>query len=79
MFDQLIRLGGKLKQREQALQGLSAPMTIGGTTALAHAFLFGRESADTQTTKTLERVRAVLSRNPLGILSSLPPPEPNLP
>ena len=46
-------------------------MTIGGTTAPAYAFLFGPESADTQTTKALERVRAVLNRNPLGILSSL--------
>ena len=71
MIDQLIKLGGKLKQREQALQGLSTPMTIGGTTAPAYAFLFGPESADTQTTKALERVRAVLNRNPLGILSSL--------
>jgi hypothetical protein len=71
MIDQLIRLGGKLKQREQALQGLSTPTTIGRTTAPAHAFLFGREPADTQTTKALERVRAVLNRNPLGILSSL--------
>src|SRR5262245_61161837 len=71
MLDQLVKLGGKLKQREQALQGLSTPMSIGGTTAPAYAFLFGRESADAQTTKGLERIRTVLNRNPLGILSNL--------
>ena len=48
MLDTLIKLGGKVKQREQALQGLSKTITIGGSTAPAYAFLFGREAADTK-------------------------------
>lgn len=71
MIDTLSRLAGKLKQREQALQGLSRMITIGGSTASAYAFLFGREGADAKPAAALERVRAFLSHNPLGILSSL--------
>ena len=71
MLDTLFKLGGKVKQREQALQGLSKTFTIGGSTAPAYAFLYGRESADTKAATALERVRAFLNRNPLGILSSL--------
>ena len=71
MIDTLMKLGGKVKQREQALQGLSKTITIGGSTAPAYAFLFGREAADTKAAAALERLRAFLNRNPLGILSSL--------
>ncbi len=71
ILDTLIKLGGKVKQREQALQGLSKTMTIGGTTAPAYAFLFGREAPDTKAEASLERLRAFLKRNPLGLLSSL--------
>ena len=71
MLDTLIRLGGKLKQREQALRGLSKTMTIGGATAPAYAFLFGREAPDTKAAVSLERLRTFLNRNPLGLLSSL--------
>ena len=71
MLDTLLKLGGKVKQREQALQGLSKTITIGGTTAPAYAFLFGGEAADTNEAAALEGIRAFLNRNPLGILSSL--------
>src|SRR5262245_30184523 len=60
MIDQLVRLGGKLKQREQALQGLSTPITNGGTTAPAYAFLYGRDAVEAKTAASLDRVRALL-------------------
>jgi len=71
MKDTLTRLAIKLKQREQALQGLSKTITIGGSTAPGYAFLFGREAPVTRPAAALERVRTFLERNPLGLLSSL--------
>lgn len=71
MIDTLVKLGGKVKQREQALQGLSKTMTIGGSTAPAYAFLFGREAANTKGVSALDHLRAFLTRNPLGLLSGL--------
>jgi hypothetical protein len=41
MADTLSKLVVRVKQREQALQGLSKTFTIGGSTARAHDFLFG--------------------------------------
>jgi hypothetical protein len=58
MMDQLVKLGVKVKQRQQALQGLSKTVTIGGSTAPAYAFLFGREGADAQEAISLERLHA---------------------
>jgi len=71
MIDTLLKLATKLKQREQALQGLSKKFTIGGTTAPAYEFLFGREAVGADAAKALERLRTLLERNPLGILSGL--------
>jgi hypothetical protein len=71
MKDTLLKLAVKVKQREQALQGLSRTITIGGSTAPAYAFLFGHEAPETKAAEALERVRSFLNRNPLGLLSSL--------
>jgi hypothetical protein len=71
MLDTLVKLGVRVKQREQALQGLSKTFTIGGSTARAHDFLFGGEATDTQQAAVHERLRGFLSRNPLGILPDL--------
>src|SRR5262245_6974762 len=58
MVDTLFKLGSKVKEREQALQGLSKEFTIGGSTARAHAFLYGRESAGAKAAAVYERLRA---------------------
>src|SRR5262245_58438427 len=71
MVDTLLRLDGKLKQREQALQGLSRTFTIDGTTAPAYSFLFGTEPVGASAAAVLERLRALLKRNPLGLLSTI--------
>src|SRR5919202_1646406 len=71
MLDTLVKLGVRVKQREQALQGLSKTFTIGGSTAHAHDFLFGGEATDAQQAAVHERLRGFLSRNPLGILPDL--------
>src|SRR5262245_37095806 len=71
MVDTLLRLDGKLKQREQALQGLSKTFTIGDATAPAYSFLFGREPVGADAAAVLIQLRAILERNPLGLLSSL--------
>jgi hypothetical protein len=41
MADTVSRLALRVKQREQALQGLSKLFTIGGSTARAYNFLYG--------------------------------------
>src|SRR5262245_22399443 len=56
MVDTLIKLGTKLKQRQQALEGLSRTFTIGGTTARAYTFLYGREGAEAPAAAALERL-----------------------
>src|SRR5882672_2246588 len=66
MKDTLLKLAVKVKQREQAVQGLSRTITIGGSTAPAYAFLFGHEAPETKAAAALERVRSFLNRNPLG-------------
>ena len=71
MLDTLVKLGVRVKQREQALQGLSKTFTIGGSTARAHDFLFGGEATDAQQAAILERLRGLMNRNPLGILPDL--------
>src|SRR5262249_37809790 len=63
MVDTLVKLGGKVKQRQQALQGLSRTFTIGGETARANAFLYGREAPDMKALAAYERLRASLNRN----------------
>ena len=68
MVDTLFKLGVRVKQREQALQGLSKTFTIGGSTARAYDFLFGGEAADARRRAAHERLRGFLSRNPLEIL-----------
>src|SRR5262245_46191316 len=71
MVDTLLKLGAKVKQRELALQGLSKTFTIGGTTARAHEFLYGREAPEVKAGLVYEQLRASLGHNPLGILSTL--------
>jgi len=71
MLDTLVKLGVRVKQREQALQGLSKTFTIGGSTVRAHDFLFGGEATDAQQAAILERLRGLMNRNPLGILPDL--------
>ena len=71
MVNTLFRLGVRLKQREQALQGLSKPYTIGETTAPAYDFLFGREAPDKTEAAEHERLRGLLSRNTLELLPTL--------
>ena len=46
MADTVSRLAIRVKQREQALQGLSKMFTIGGSTARAYNFLYGSGEAD---------------------------------
>jgi hypothetical protein len=45
-LDPQIKLSIRFKQRELSLQGLSKTYTIDGTTARAHAFLFGDVSRE---------------------------------
>lgn len=71
MLDTLAKLDVRLKQREQALEGLSRTFTIGGSTARAHDFLFGGHTTDAQQAGLREKLRQVLNRNPLGILADL--------
>ena len=59
MVDTLLKLGVRTKQYEQALQGLSKTFTIGGSTAPAYTFLFGREAADTKAAAAHERLRGL--------------------
>jgi hypothetical protein len=67
MLDTLVKLGIRVKQREQALQGLSKTFTIGGSTARAHDFLFGGETPGALQATVHEHLRGLLTRNPLGI------------
>jgi hypothetical protein len=71
MVNTLLRLGIRLKQREQTLQGLSKTYTIGGKTARAYDFLFGHEAPDAKEAAQHERLRALLSRNTLEILPTI--------
>jgi Lipoxygenase len=70
ILDTLVKLGIREKQCELAYQGLSRTFTIGGTTARAHAFLLGAQTADAQRAAARDNLRAFLDSNPLEI-----PPE----
>jgi Lipoxygenase len=71
MLDTLFRLGIRFKQREQALEGLSKTYTIGGKTARARDFLFGRESLDAEEAEQLEHLRGLLKGNTLEIVPAI--------
>ena len=71
MGDTLARLGIKVKQYEQALQGLGRTYTIRGTTARAYTFLYGDESPDAKRAAARERLHNFLRRNPLEIHEGL--------
>jgi len=75
MVDTLVRLGVKVQQRKQALQGLSRTFTIGRSTARAYNFLYGDEAIEAKAAASYERLRGVLrnflSQSPLEILPRL--------
>lgn len=71
MLDTLAKLDIRLKQREQALEGLARTFTIDGSTARAHDFLFGGHTTDAQQAGIREKLRVLLNRNPLGVLADL--------
>jgi hypothetical protein len=71
MADTLLRLGIKVKQYEQALQGLSRSYTIRGTTARAYTFLYGSETPDAKRARGREHLHALLRRNPSEIHAGL--------
>jgi hypothetical protein len=68
LADTLSRLVARVKQREQPLQGLSRTFTIGGSTARAYNFLFGRGAADAKAAEAHDELRAFLSRDPSEII-----------
>jgi hypothetical protein len=61
MADTLVRLGIKVKQYEQALQGLSRTYTIRGTTARAYTFLYGNQGPDAKRAAARERLHSCAS------------------
>src|SRR5215467_1477121 len=71
MVDTLSKLVVRVKQREQALQGLSRTFTIGGSTARAYNFLFGSGASDAKAAAAHEGLRGFLSRDPSEILAGL--------
>jgi hypothetical protein len=71
MADTLVRLGIKVKQYEQALQGLSRTYTIRGTTARAYTFMYGDEAPDAKRARSRERLHNLLRRNPAEIHADL--------
>ena len=71
MADTLSRLVIRVKQREQALQGLSKMFTIGGSTARAYNFLYGSGAADKKAAAAREASHAFLARDPSEIVSGL--------
>jgi len=71
MLDTSIRLSIRYKQRDQAFQGLSKTYTIGGKTARAHDFLFGKDLADPNSEAQLRGLRELLSRNTLEIIPTI--------
>ena len=66
--DTLVKLTFRLKQREQPLQGLSKPFTIGGSTARAYNFLFGTADADAKQAAAHHELLGSLSRDPSEIM-----------
>ena len=75
MVDTLLKLGIKVEQRKQALQGLSRMFTIGRTTARAYTFLYGGVAAEAKAAASYDKLQGVLrdflSHNPLEILPKL--------
>src|SRR5262245_2709204 len=71
MADTVSRLAIRVKQREQALEGLSKTFTIGGSTARAFNFLYGSGEADKKAAAAREASHAFLARDPLEIVSGL--------
>ena len=65
MADTLVRLGIKVKQYEQALQGLSRTYTIRGTTARAYTFLYGNQGPDAQRPRRVSACTAAPVRDRL--------------
>jgi hypothetical protein len=66
VVETLIKLDVRAKETQQAIQGLTGTYTIGETTALAYRFLFGDQAADEAVADARERLRGVLSANPLA-------------
>jgi hypothetical protein len=71
MLDTLVRLSLRFQQREQPLQGLSKTYTIGGHTAPARDFLFGKKPQDPDGAQALAHLHDLLSRNTLEILPAI--------
>jgi Lipoxygenase len=71
MADTVSRLVIRVKQREQALHGLSKVFTIGGSTARAYNFLYGSGAGDKKAAAAREASQAFLARDPSEIVSGL--------
>src|SRR5262249_37702966 len=71
MADTVSKLAIRVKQREQALEGLSKVFTIGGTTARAYNFLYGSGAADKKAEAARAASRAFLTGDPSEIVSAL--------
>ena len=71
MADTVSRLAIRVKQREQALQGLSKMFTIGGSTARAYNFLYGSGEADKKAAAARTASHAFLAGDPSKIVSGL--------
>src|SRR5262245_16761144 len=71
MADTVSRLAIRVKQREQALQGLSKTFTIGGSTARAYNFLYGSGAADKKAAAARATTHAFLAGDPSEIVSGL--------
>jgi Lipoxygenase len=71
MADTVPRLVLRIKQREQALQGLSRTFTIGGKTARAFNFLYGNGEADKRAAAARGASQAFLARDPSEIVAGL--------
>src|SRR5262245_57777918 len=71
MADTVSKLAIRVKQREQALEGLSKVFTIGGSTARAYNFLYGSGTADKKAEAARAASRAFLTGDPSEIVSAL--------
>src|SRR3954463_8969429 len=71
ILDTLIKLSIRFKQRELSLQGLSKTYTIDGTTARAHAFLFGDVSREAKEKEQAGQLRELLAQNTMELLPTL--------
>ena len=66
MADTVSRLAIRVKQREQALQGLSKMFTISGSTARAYNFLYGSGEADKKAAAARDGVARLPGRRSVG-------------